>query len=86
MNDTPLSTHSCMACGDPIAARQERIGEAMILLDALVTGYDASGELSPLYCPACLGDVLELDEHEARMQAMRNALREIDTMPGKAVS
>jgi len=57
---TALFNHRCMACGSPIAARHEVIGEAMIKLDALASEADVDGELSPLYCPACLAKVLEI--------------------------
>jgi len=53
--DSFLFNHRCMACGSPIALRHETIGEAMIKLDALASGADVDGDLSPLYAPRASG-------------------------------
>nr|MDO8110609.1 hypothetical protein [Candidatus Sigynarchaeota archaeon] len=65
-----LFNHRCMACGSPIALRHEAIGEAMIQLDALASGADVDGDLCPLYCPACLAEVLEINNLEAKLQVI----------------
>ena len=60
--ETPLYTHSCACCGEPIAARHEIICEAIIAVNAFVTELDVDGNFTTIYCPACLIDVLELTE------------------------
>ena len=59
-DDTPLYTHSCACCGDPIAARHEVICESILAIDAMEHGSDVDGEFTTLYCPACLVEALEL--------------------------
>jgi len=58
--ETPLFTHACACCGDPIAARHENVCEAIIGIDALVKRLNVDGEFTTIYCPECLIDVLEL--------------------------
>nr|MDO8112911.1 hypothetical protein [Candidatus Sigynarchaeota archaeon] len=79
---TFLYDHCCKACGNPIAARHEAIGDAMIKLDALATDVDVDGDLSPLYCPACLADALELADSWARLWQLGNANHEVDVLLG----
>lgn len=45
--------------------RHEAIGAAMVVLDAIASDIDVTGELSALYYPAYLGNVLELSETES---------------------
>nr|MDO8111563.1 hypothetical protein [Candidatus Sigynarchaeota archaeon] len=69
-----LFNHRCVACGSPIALRHEAIGEAIIKLDALASDADVDGDLSPLYCPACLAEVLELDDSRAQLHQIGEAV------------
>jgi len=82
--DSFLFNHRCVACGSPIAMRHDAIGEAMIKLDALATDADVAGDLCPLYCPACLADVLELVDPRLMLRQLDNVIREVDALFGKA--
>ena len=61
-DETPLFTHACACCGDPIAARHEAICEAIIAIDTMEHGSDVDGDFTTIYCPACLIEALELIE------------------------
>ena len=65
--------------------RHEVIGEAMIKLDALASGADVDGDLCPMYCPACLSDVLELAEPVARLQQLGDAIHDVNVLLGKVM-
>ena len=64
--ETPLFTHICACCGDPIAARHEQICEAIIAIDAMKHGSNVEGKFTTIYCPACLVEALELTEIKIR--------------------
>lgn len=59
--ETPLFTHVCACCGDPIAARHESICESILAIDAMEHGSDVEREFTTIYCPACLAEVLEFE-------------------------
>jgi len=80
---TFLFDHRCKACGSPIAMRHEAIGEDIIKLDALASDADVNGELCPLYCPACLAEVLEINGLGARLRELDNITHNIDIILGK---
>ena len=63
-DETPLYTHSCACCGEPVAARHEIICKAIIAIDSMENESDVAGEFTTLYCPACLVEALEIAEVE----------------------
>jgi len=64
--ETPLFTHTCACCGDPIAARHEIICEAILAIDAMDNGANIDGEFTTIYCPACLIEVLDFSAMDDR--------------------